>query len=348
MARQQALDNLKLKDSMFVSIEKAKLFRKNLGDESLEKELEPIMGSLDQIRHFVMQYAPYVHDSKVDSISLALEYIAARLTSLSKMTNQEYMAKKAAMLGEIANQMEEMNQWLPYFVTAAIQTRGFLEDEGIRKEYEKTIYEMKSVADSTLAAVKAEADKAVQEAKALADRIEERAHRTASKISVKEAQDQFGAAKTDLGKKTIWWGIGTGASVLILIGVAIAFLYWPLPLEHENSNKVLWPTPVYHAILRIFIISAIAYVASSSFRIFKAHLHMASLNDHRIRVSNSIESFVNSTVSPDQRDLILAKLVEAVVNFGDSGLLKVEKDDSPSPSLSGDFVGRVLSALSKK
>ena len=56
-------------------------------------------------------------------------------------------------------------------------------------------------------------------------------------------------------------------------------------------------------------------------KILKAQLHMFQHNLHRRRITNSIEAFVESAITPEQRDLILAHLVDAVATFGNSGLL---------------------------
>jgi len=63
------------------------------------------------------------------------------------------------------------------------------------------------------------------------------------------------------------------------------------------------------------------------------------------RIANSIESFDKSALEPPQRDLLLAKLVEAVIEFGDSGIIKNERDEPTSSATSAELVGRTLAAL---
>ena len=67
-----------------------------------------------------------------------------------------------------------------------------------------------------------------------------------------------------------------------------------------------------------------------------------------MRVANSVESFVNSALEPQQRDLLLAKLAEAVIDFGDSGIIKNERDETTPTATSGDIAGRILAALSSR
>ena len=117
--------------------------------------------------------------------------------------------------------------------------------------------------------------------------------------------------------------------------------YWPLPETGE------WPVALYHTLLRVLVLSAIAGLAAFVFRMLRAHLHIAERNRHRIRVANSVESFVQSALEPAQRDLILARLTDAIVSFGDSGLVKQDGDERSSP-MSGDLVGRIVAAISNR
>ena len=83
-------------------------------------------------------------------------------------------------------------------------------------------------------------------------------------------------------------------------------------------------------------------------RVLKAQLHQFLLNMHRQRVTNSIAAFVESAVTPEQRDLILGHLVESVVNFGHSGLLDAESPgESLTPKLTVDNITRSLLAPGK-
>jgi hypothetical protein len=71
-------------------------------------------------------------------------------------------------------------------------------------------------------------------------------------------------------------------------------------------------------------------------------------NRHRVRVANSVESFVNSALEPQQRDLILAKLAETIIDFGDSGGITHDHDEMGSQVFTGDVLGRILAALTPK
>ena len=105
---------------------------------------------------------------------------------------------------------------------------------------------------------------------------------------------------------------------------------------------------VYQTALRIVILSAVGAFTTYSLRMLRAHIHMSHLNKHRQRVANSIEAFVMSANTPEQRDLILANLVEAVVAFGNSGLLPHDEDTLGGQKLPTEAIGRLLASFGQR
>lgn len=342
MATKGILDQLEATDARLSKVNQDKLLRNSLGDESLAKDFDPRLKRIKEIWGLVKQYAPLVHDTYVSSANAVFNQIASSMVEQADLNSSNYISSKTNFLSNVDSRLDEAQKWLPFFITAAIYERGFLSDEGIRQEYARTVESLKSETAATLATVKQEAEKAVMGAKELAAEIETRARRTASKISMKDAQDQFKDATEKLSGKVKLWGGLVIASLVLLAGAAALFMLWPLPKGSE------WPEALYHTLLRVLILSSLAGGATLCIRLFRAHMHMAALNEHRVRVANSVEGFVNSALEPQQRDLILAKLVEAIVDFGESGIIRGEKDDAGSPALSGEFVARILSAISSK
>ena len=226
-------------------------------------------------------------------------------------------------------------------MTAAVESRGFLEDEEVRQEYERTIESIKKEAESSIQQVKEESDKTIEEARTLAEQIENRARLTAARISVKDAQEQFREAQAALDKRVkIWAGLGI-ASVLGFIGVAIYFATVDLP------DQWRWQV-VYHSAIRVSILTAIGTAAAFCLKILRAHLHMSEKNRHRQHVANSMGAFVESAVTPEQRDMILSQLVESIVQFGNSGLVQREDDNVYRPKMTIDSITRTLSTNPQK
>jgi len=342
MASQQYLDNLKKVDDALNAVDTQKLLRKSLGEESLEKELQPRLAHLSKLRQLARQYAPQVHNESVNQITNILNQILSQLSSQAGADSSSYIAQRTNFLTNIDTFLEESKKWVPAFVAAAVMERGFLEDEGIRQEYQRTVESLRKEASETIQTLKEEANKTIEEAKKLAEEIETRARRTAAKISVQEAQRQFKEAQGELTKDIRLWAVWSVIMVLAFFGVAVGFIFIKLPMEAE------WHVAVYQTALRIVILSAVGAITTYVLRMLRAHIHMSHLNRHRQRVANSIEAFVMSAHTPEQRDLILANLVEAVVAFGNSGLVPHDDDTLGAQKLPTEAIGRLLGSITQK
>lgn len=340
MATDNAVSQLATAIDKLEKVDIDKILRKNLGEESLENEFPTRLDKIKQQSSFANKYARQVHDQYVNQITAMINALTQLMTTQAAYSSADFINQRKNFLVQIDAQLENGKLALPFFITAAILERGFLDDEGIKQEYQRTIQKLHEETSATLAKVKEEAEKAVAGAKELADQIETRARKTATKISVADAQKQFSEASVRLQAKVGYWSKRVVWSMIGVIAIPAIFMLWPLPAEGS------WPVSLYHTLLRILVLSAIAGVTTFCIKMYKAHLHMVEINEHRLRVANSIESFVNSALEPQQRDLILAKLVESIVNFGDSGLVRSERDDISSSTMSADFIGRILSALS--
>ena len=324
------------------SVDLDRLKRTSLGEESLAKDLASRETKIQKLADLAKLYAPLVHDSTVARISSTIETIANSMIDQATLESSEYLTQRDGFLQTIDTHIEEANNWKPILAGAAMLDRGFLDDEGLKRKSERALANLQKMTGETLATIQAAAEKSIQGAKELAEEIETKARRTATKISVVEAQDQFREASTHDAKQVKLWGWLAGASISLLIATPLLFMmHWPLPETGE------WPVALYHTLLRVLVLSAIAGIATFAFRMLRAHLHLAEKNRHRVRVANSVESFVQSALEPAQRDLILARLTDSIVSFGDSGLVGHGGEDRPSP-LSGDVLGRIVAAISSK
>ena len=326
----------------FAKIDQARLIRKSLGEESLEGPIKPILEELKHKLEFAQRYAPFVHDSYVTHVHQQLQ---AAINALNEQAQRqsagEYIANKQALLNNLNTWLESVKvHWAP-FVTAAVESRGFLEDEGIRKEYERTLANMQAETRAALENVRKESTAAIEEARKLAEQIESRARKTATKISVDEAQAQFRAAENHLrGFVFLWAGLSVVA-LAILAALLYRFLDTKLP------DGWTWQV-AFHAAMRFAALATVGSVAAYCMGVLKAQLHQYLLNQHRQRVTNSISAFVESAVTPEQRDLILGHLVESVVSFGHSGLLPGQTPgEGTGPKLTVDNITRSMVMASK-
>jgi hypothetical protein len=337
MASPQALDQMKQILNGLKGIDRNKLLRPTIGEESLEqagfaKTLDAILRKVS----FAHEYGREVDEGIFNAVTGIFSNLHAALDSQAKRSNPEYVQQKANFLAQIESTLQQVRQYWTHFVAAAIEARGFLEDEGIRKEYQKTVDEMKAQAEDALTHVREESSKTIGEAKKLAEEIEQRARRTATHISVKEAQDQFKEAQNDFDRQVIIWTVLSVASLAAFLLVAYYLSQLTLPAQWQ------WQV-VYYTAIRITILTAVGAAATFCLRILRAQMHMSHHNRHRQRVANSMQAFVEAAITPEQRDLILAALVNAVVDFGTSGLLSKEDDAIYTPKMTIDSITRTIS-----
>jgi len=341
MGQQAQLLNLKKVADSFKAIEKEKLLRPSMGEESLKSDFGPMLELLHQKIEFAIEFAPNVNDSTISAVARIFNEFQKQMEAQAKRNNIEYVSQKPTFINTVNGYFEELLQNWPPFVTAAIETRGFLQDEGIRKEYQRTIDLMKEESANALKSVKEEANKTIEEARNLAQQIEERARRTAAHISVQEAQKQFKEAQVDHNKQVKLWAVISAISILTFVGVAIYLMQVHFP------NQWNWHV-IYYTAIRLTILTAVGATATFCLRILRAQMHMSQHNLHRQRVANSMAAFVESAVTPEQRDLILSQLVDAVATFGTSGLLQKEDDSIHSPKMTIDTITRTFSNPGQK
>lgn len=307
------------------SIDNNALIRDNLGEESLRVDIAPLMEIISSKMELAQGYSTRVHDSAVNGTAQIFNKIYKILEEQSKRDASSYISNKASFLTSFSQELENLGQYWPHFICAAIESRGFLEDEGIRKEYQRSVDTMKLEASSAIEDVRIQSGIAIDQAKQLAKEIEDRARRTAAKISVEEAQNQFKAAQDDLKKKVKISATFSVITAALFVGIAL-YLF-----DHTQPPIELGWHVIYYTSIRLLILGVAGGAAAFCLRIFRAYMHMNQMNLHRQRVANSIEAFVESAVTPEQRDLILMRCVDAVVSFGPSGLLPKDRNEDPMP-----------------
>ena len=95
-----------------------------------------------------------------------------------------------------------MTHWPP-FVTATIEDLGIIGEDSPEQLLEKTRKQFKEIADATIKNIINQSEKILNDAKKLSLEIEGKARKTATKISVKAAQDEFNSAQVDIKKDVI-------------------------------------------------------------------------------------------------------------------------------------------------
>lgn len=318
------------------AIDKDRLLRPNIGEESLlQAGFTDTYERIMRRATFAVEYGATVDNNVLASTRNIFETLRNTLDNQAKLPNPGYVSQKANFLQQVSGNLEQLNQYTPHFVAAAVEARGFLQDEGIRKEYHKTVEEIRAQAQESLRQVKEESSRTIEEARKLAQQIEDRARKTAAHISVEAAQEQFRLGQEDLDKNVQLWAA-------LSIGSIVTFVVFAVYLANVHFEELPNWHVIYFAAVRITILTAVGAVATFCLRILRAQMHMSQHNQHRQRVANSMAAFVEAAVTPEQRDLILSQLVYAVVDFGSSGLIPKEEDVVYSPKMVIDAVSRSM------
>jgi hypothetical protein len=175
-----------------------------------------------------------------------------------------------------------------------------------------------------------------------------------NKISIDSAQQQFQTAAGNLRTKAIVWSVLTGVLFAGMIGMLVCFTYSPPPLIKKIVAAFLDPTSrqatstvsvplliaasAYYTSLRLVLLGFVGVGFAFSLRMTRAYFQMIEHNQHKLRVTNSIEAFVASVNTKEQRDLVLGKLVDSVTAFGESGILGKETDSASLPTVVIDAI----------
>ncbi|NUM80584.1 hypothetical protein HUU42_07220 [bacterium] len=341
MATTNAIESLKKTAQDYSKINMEKLIRANLGDESLQHTIEPLIKEIQVKLDFAINFAQWVPEGIVNAIRGLFDSLRQQLETHAGRSNPDYVSNRQPFIDNIKNTNEQLLQHWHYFVSAAVEKKGILADEGVKKAYEAAVKTMQEEATKSLTQLKEDSSKVLEEARHLAQQIENRARLTAAKISVRDAQQQFSDAEIEFNKQIKLWSWLSGISLVLFLLIAIYFMQIPLP-EQWNWHVI------YYTAIRITIISAVGAIGAFCLRILRANLHMRQHNLHRKRLANSMSSFIESATTPEQRDIILEHLVDAIAHFGTSGLLTKEDDTVINPKLTIDNLVRTLSQPSGK
>lgn len=333
MANDSLVNKTKDLATKLAAIDDDEILRPELGVGSLRDLFGIKLAELRNMFQKAAEFAPLVADNTVSNINSALESIYVEISNQSQRTQGEYVTYRNQFTGNVTNSLENARLYWPSFVTAQIEKLGVLEG------FESVISRAKVEADQVLNQVKEEGQKLIASATEAAKEIEGKARLTASKISVKDAQEQFAAAQKNLTKKVWLWAILT----ILTFGGFVVFASYLLTKAHVDEN-LRW-TMIYYTAIRVTILTAMGAAANFCLKMLRAHLHMSEQNLHRQRIANSITAFVEAS-GPEQRDAILGKLVDAVIAFGSSGLLDKDDDTIYLPKLTIESITKNLSAKS--
>lgn len=359
MAEPQTVDALKKEFEELNEIISGRLYRDDLGTASLRiTELPDLLSEVTSKKETALRFAYKVHETIVDQARNAVASIKRQIRVQADKDGAEYIGQTQETLRNVKAYVNEFEKHWPFFVIAAVEASALYDIDRLKGELDSKLSEIQRLGNqikvdtddglsrltTRLHEVQQEADVIIETANKKAAEIESNARKTARKVSVKAAQDEFSKAQTWLRVKATFWGVIS----VVLIGTFINLAYnYASSMTPQVDNLAFQPssTPlpfdwriIYFAAIRITILTAIGAAATFCLRLFRSHLLMHEMNLHRQRVANSIAAFVESASTPEQQDHILGKLVDAVINFGNPGLVSTDTDTVTVPAISIDAI----------
>lgn len=327
MAGIQSVTKLRQRIAEARAVDLDKLLRVKLGSASLQLDLPPLLDEIWRCAVIVERNADRASSAQAEAAIASFMRLRDLLHSQADRSDTEYHNYRETFLQETTDWLDSFRngQLIPFFITE-IDRSGILEKGW--QTFEQRVDER---TQEVLKQLEQQAKNKFAEAFGAVQRAEEQARRTAQGVSVSQAQAQFTSLQRPLFWQIILWG---GLSVLLLgILFVVAFVFL------SSAPQRITPDLFYSGI-RLTILAAIGAAATYCLRILRAHLHMYQHNRHRLAVANSIEGFLAAANTPEQRDLILSRLVDSVVVFGQTGLVHSEADQVTPSRVALDELSR--------
>ncbi len=302
-----------------LNLDREKILRPSYGETSLknfEDELNSILYKLE----FISKYAPSVDESTNSGISGQLGQLKSQLNTLIGYDQASFVSNKNQIVTNVRNHYNEIKRNWPQYACAALEETGLLSNANLQTEFKEIADRLKNSTDEALKKIEIESAEIIQQATKKAEEIENSVRKTAQKISVQEAQEQFQKAADHNIRQIIIWGSISGLLIVILT-IYLIYLF-----NAELPDTWTWQI-LYYSIIRLTLLTLISTLLAFGLKILKSQLHLHQHNLHRQRLANSMSSFVESATSKEQRDIILAQLINAVSTFGTTGLVAGDDDN---------------------
>jgi hypothetical protein len=335
MASQNSIDLLRSYSGSIETIKVEGIVRSNLGPLAFP-EAANILSDLRRKINIAGIAPEKVPQQSVDVFNNSMNQVVQLFQRIAGLSDTAFAQERSDLTRQFDAPLDAIAQYWSPFIATAIEKTGVLEGASLLKQ------QLSEESTRLLENIKGQAEQYLSTARAEAAKIKDRANLTAAGISVKAAQDQFDSAQKSLNRQAfIWSALGA---------LAFAGFFWfarfllnnPPTFDPKITTQILVAEAAYKTAIRITILTAIGALTTFFLRMARAHFHMAAYNQHRRRVANSMSAFVEAASAPEQRDLILSRLVEAVVQFGDSGILEGGKDASVGPTVSIDAIMKSL------
>lgn len=155
-------------------------------------------------------------------------------------------------------------------------------------------------------------------------------------ISLKKVARVFRIYGKTIEDRLKFWIVSTFVILVVIVIYYVTLFHFDFPDDWS------WQFG-YKTVVRITALTALFSLFAFCIKMVKSYLYMYEHNLHKRSIVSSMSSFVGSTIGKDNRDVIYSKMIDIVVEMGNTGLLSNESDFKSKNSTE-----EIIERLSKK
>lgn len=307
------------------ALDRKNYLKENLGDESIKNEIENDLNDYLKKISNIIKYGSSLSEDILHKAINSLSELTNLFNTITKQQSNDFIAQKSNHLSGMRANFKLINNEWPSVIAIMLEQKGLLNDQSYKEMSDKIndisdkiIVEQSKLHKSFDNKIK-EAENLLNHSASVAEKIERNIRNTSKNVAILEAQKQFREAQEDHKKSVKLWIWLSSISLAVFIFIAILF-YFDLPEFEEGLI-------IYKTAIRITILVSFGAIATFCLKILRSSYHLYKHNQHKQRLANSISAFVESAVTPEQRDIILTHLVESIANFGNPGIVRRDDDN---------------------
>lgn len=178
------------------------------------------------------------------------------------------------------------------------------------QEITKLVEQAKKQTES-IAVAKEEAEAALQAAK-----------QAAGETGIERHAINFHQRAIDHRKAARWWLVTTWAMLGLVALVAFLFMHFLLPVEDAFK-----PAVAQRIITKIVLLSTLYFAVLTASRNYRAHRHLAVVNEHRTTALQTFEAFVADARDEGTKNAVLLEATRCIFAPATTGYLGAEEDN---------------------
>ncbi|MGJ4890259.1 hypothetical protein ACQR1Y_18805 [Bradyrhizobium sp. HKCCYLRH3099] len=310
--------------------------KSNLGDVAIPAVIRDRITQVVERCNSARDYVPRISKLQVYPFIESIKSLIQIINAMIDTDPASFIQQRQSYINTISDRIDQIEASILPFDLAKYGSRVEKLLGGDDRDLDQARRAISAEADEILKRVRAEAESVLLEAKSKASEIQATARSTASGVSLLQTSVRF----SDLINNLRLGLIGSGSAAALAFITFVLYVVW---LAYHQPDLRTLPEAVYTSAVRVTLLASMAAVVSFALKIFRSNLHMYYHTLHRQQLTNSIESFIDAARTDEQRDVVLAKLIDTVSTFGTSGLVGSSEDMPNTAKIIVDSLPKAIS-----